>query len=412
MKDKTTKRRGVAAKLIPATCMLLVSATALVSSTYAWFTMSREVEVKNIKMTATVPSDLQISLGEIVSHADGTAVGDGTYNLAASTGVLKVDNGAVVNPADQDDDDPYDWSNTADISAYYDFGKLMPAGSTNGTNVFFTPDAAGLGRDLKDGAASYQAATNLIPSAESTAGTGGGSGNLNTTAHVYTSSEKSDANTHTWTTTGDTKYTPASSWNNTNSDGYYVDIPIWLRTSSTTDKDVYVTGYIKDGSNDAATSDSDSDELYKAVRVAILTTETGEGVTTNKGCIDLVGFASDVTPSYPANTLASGTSLIDSAIANSTQGFDSGIHALKATGSLAATNKNTTYGTVDINTAVSDKKIGTLVAKTTAQYGAEKKFVIRVWLEGDDTNCWNPNAGQDWSISLKFMTDPLTASGG
>ena len=51
--------------MIPAIAMLTVSAMTLASSTYAWFTMSREVEVQNIQMTATVPEDIQISLGKI-----------------------------------------------------------------------------------------------------------------------------------------------------------------------------------------------------------------------------------------------------------------------------------------------------------------------------------------------------------
>ena len=41
--------------------------------------------------------------------------------------------------------------------------------------------------------------------------------------------------------------------------------------------------------------------------------------------------------------------------------------------------------------------------KGTGQgYGAAKKYYIRVWLEGEDFECWNANAGQDFTISLKF----------
>ena len=57
------KSSSIKRKLIPATAMLVASAMALASSTYAWFTMSREVEVQNIQMVATVPEDIQISLG-------------------------------------------------------------------------------------------------------------------------------------------------------------------------------------------------------------------------------------------------------------------------------------------------------------------------------------------------------------
>ena len=42
------------------------------TDSYAWFTMSREVEVTGIKMTASVPEDLQISLGKLALAADPT----------------------------------------------------------------------------------------------------------------------------------------------------------------------------------------------------------------------------------------------------------------------------------------------------------------------------------------------------
>ncbi len=85
--------------------------------------MSREVEVTGIKMTATVPEDLQISAGIITNRLNDTdsfLTGDGA--AAAPT-------------------DPNMWSNTLDISQYYTIGRLIPASSSSGTNIFFTPDA-------------------------------------------------------------------------------------------------------------------------------------------------------------------------------------------------------------------------------------------------------------------------------
>ena len=125
--EKKTKKKSVAKKLIPATSMLLVSATMLASSTYAWFTMSREVEVKNISMTATTPEDIQLSLGAIGSPSEANS-------LAANGGYLS----SAIPAMDTD------WANIADISHYYRFGKLIPASSTDGANVFFTADSAGV----------------------------------------------------------------------------------------------------------------------------------------------------------------------------------------------------------------------------------------------------------------------------
>jgi len=39
---------------------------------------------------------------------------------------------------------------------------------------------------------------------------------------------------------------------------------------------------------------------------------------------------------------------------------------------------------------------------TGTGYGAARKYYVRVWLEGEDPECWNANAGQDFNISLKF----------
>ena len=146
-KDNKTKKSSAMKKLVPATGMLLVSAIMLTTSTYAWFTMSREVEVQNIQMTATVPDDMQISIGKIGSAAD-TASTSEDYSLAKSTGILVNTSGTVADPRNNVANDALDWSNTVDISKYYQFGKLIPASSTNGVNVFFTPDSAGGGRHL------------------------------------------------------------------------------------------------------------------------------------------------------------------------------------------------------------------------------------------------------------------------
>ncbi|MBR4318850.1 MAG: hypothetical protein IKP69_02210, partial [Oscillospiraceae bacterium] len=142
------KNSSIKKRLVPATAMLVASAMALASSTYAWFTMSREVEVKNIQMTATVPEDIQISLGHLYKDADTDATTQADASLFASTGVLhgnkSADNCGVDAPSTD-----WDWSNTADISAYYQIGKLIPASSQTGADIFFTPDADGVGKTVK-----------------------------------------------------------------------------------------------------------------------------------------------------------------------------------------------------------------------------------------------------------------------
>ena len=102
--------------------------------------MSREVELKNIQMTATTPEDTQISLGALGADntAASTSLGAG-YSLAGNTGVLvkasgtNADDCNVLAPQHH-----WDWSNVADIANYYQIGKLIPASSTNGIRSIFS----------------------------------------------------------------------------------------------------------------------------------------------------------------------------------------------------------------------------------------------------------------------------------
>ncbi|SEF79275.1 hypothetical protein SAMN04487934_103170 [Eubacterium ruminantium] len=354
-KDKKKSSKKIAA----AFSMFALSAAMLGTATYAWFTMSREVELTGIQMTATVPSDLQIALGEI---ADGSEAN----SLAKSTSYLVSSNNVVAAPADQVDDDPFDWSNTADISKYYQFGKLIPASSIDGENVYYTADATGVGKTYSSGAVAVQATSSGA-----------------TTAHVNTST--SDG----WSSG---TYVAAASYTDTQDDGFYVDIPVWLRTSNKTATDVYVTGFISDNGNPSSLgSGSDGDDLYKAVRVAIL----DAGGAENGGIVEL----NDGT-SYPTAKIAAADSLIDSGIANANWSLTDK-NALSSDGTMAAGS----YGSVVVNDG--SVAIASLAARTTAQYGAATKIIVRVWLEGEDANCWNANAGQDWKISLQFMTSAL-----
>ena len=73
MKTTNTKKKGhPMKKLVPAAGMLAVSATMLVTSTYAWFTMNKEVEVTGLTMKTKVSSNLLIS----ENNVEGTYVPD------------------------------------------------------------------------------------------------------------------------------------------------------------------------------------------------------------------------------------------------------------------------------------------------------------------------------------------------
>jgi len=405
----TKKNTSSKKKLLPAAGMLALSAAMLSSATFAWFTMSREVEVKNIQMTATVPEDIQISLGKInKSASDATDSID--FSLSKSTGWLTYTDGEATAPRGVTggvaaDYDELDWSNTADITAYYSFGKLIPASSTNGTNVFYTPDADGVGRTVKADAAYYQA---VAGGTANKAGTSAATGitadtSAKATSHIYSTTEKTAADSHTWgarSTENSTGYKTATDYANTYDDGYYVDIPVWLRTSSTETQDIYVTGFVKEGST---TDDDDTDDvLYQAVRVAILK----DDYSADGGCLNLADGAKVQTSGVATyySTVAQQTAdatkhILDSDIYN--QRIDPAGTGINAHASAADACSAITQN--DGTTAVC-----TLAAGTGTEYGTATKLIIRVWLEGEDGDCWNENAGQDWDISLKFMKTALS----
>ncbi|MGN0587681.1 MAG: hypothetical protein ACI4JF_10375 [Oscillospiraceae bacterium] len=94
MRAKTNENNHSALKkLIPAVAMLALSVVTLSTSTYAWFTMNKEVQMTGLNMTAATGEGMEISLASVTGNA--------------STGTLKFlgdsDNGFDGNhPADTD----------------------------------------------------------------------------------------------------------------------------------------------------------------------------------------------------------------------------------------------------------------------------------------------------------------------
>jgi hypothetical protein len=346
------KKNSAMKKLVAAAAMLGVSTTMLSGATYAWFTMSREVEVQNIQMTATVPEDLQISVGVITA---GKSLNDSdSYVVDATTAPT----------------DPNMWSNTLDVSQYYTMGKIIPASSTTGANIFFTPDATAVGKTVKtdgSGAQYIMAANGLVAQT--------GSGTYMTTLHANVASD-------TWLASG---YTPASTFNTTNDDGYYVDVPVWLRTSSDDNIALSVSAYTKKQDDTKANSGA-TVELFKAARVVVLdptgtTSNTGGSLATSK----IIALKAD---SY------TGASVLDYYGREVTDG------AVKSAGYYNVDGSGTIYGPIEKYDA--GNPVVTVPGSSTNEYGEGKLVYVRVWLEGEDRECWNQNAGQNFSINLMF----------
>ena len=87
MKANTKKKGNPAKKLIPAAGSLMVSAVMLATSTYAWFTMNKEVTVQNLAVQAKAEGGLLISETQGYTASD---VWDDSANTTAEGAGAKV----------------------------------------------------------------------------------------------------------------------------------------------------------------------------------------------------------------------------------------------------------------------------------------------------------------------------------
>lgn len=332
MKTNEKKNTSAKKKLIPAVAMLTTSAVMLSTATYAWFTMSREVEVTGIKLTATTPQTIEVSLGRATTQAtiDNTTWATAPKNDAADTDL---------------------WSNKAATSSVYaSFGKLIPASSTDVTNLYYTTKAKENGKSVDI-----------------------------TGANAFTQATENNNAGWTFQTAGASSETESNLTADTKGEGYYLDIPVWFRTTSIDDVKLGVDVTVTDPN---AADDNTKGDLYKATRVAFLTSDK----TTANGVF--LGAETDV---------------------------DNGYYKKKAVRANTGTSENDYYGTVTVAKEVTANTAGqvtnsdsTEVANVTGVgtgktgYSTPAKYYIRVWLEGEDVNCWNVNAGQSFNVDLKF----------
>lgn len=333
MKTNEKKNTSAKKKLIPAVAMLTTSAVMLSTATYAWFTMSREVEVTGIKLTATTPQTIEVSLGRATTQAtiDNTTWATAPKNDAADTDL---------------------WSNKAATSSVYaSFGKLIPASSTDGTNLYYTTKAKENGKSVDI-----------------------------TGANAFTQATENNNAGWTFQTAGASSETESNLTADTKGEGYYLDIPVWFRTTNVEDVKLGVDVTVTDPNAD---DDNTKGDLYKATRVAILNEDRSAA---NGGVF--LGAETDV---------------------------DTGYYKKKAVRANTGTSENDYYGTVTVAKEVTANTAGqvtnsdsTEVANVTGVgtgktgYSTPAKYYIRVWLEGEDEACWNANAGQDFVINLKF----------
>ena len=317
MKTNEKKNTPAKKKLIPAVAMLTTSAVMLSTATYAWFTVSREVEVTGIKLTATTPQTIEISLGQ------ATTSNTLTHGVEAT--------------APNSDDM---WTHTAATgSVYQDFGKLIPVSSVDGFNMFYTEKATENGKKVSD-------VPNPFTKAETAVGWEFKEGGKSAETGAVVNAAENDGS------------------------GYYLDIPVWFRTTSTDAVTLGLEVEIKNSSDDDTKS-----VLYKAARVAILPeTKSAQKVFSETGA------------KYYKDGKAVATA---------------GATLAASYGDVSAATEATVTGGKVTNPDAATQ-VATVTASTGTGYGGAVKYYIRVWLEGEDEACWNADAGQDFVINLKF----------
>jgi hypothetical protein len=346
----------------------------LSSSTYAWFTMSREVEINNIQMTATAPVTVQMSMGMNMYNA---MTSDSAQLTAISSG-----NGVGLVQAPANTDASQDWGNKVAFTDFYTAPTLTPASSTNGASVWVTSDMTGVGQTV---------ATSGTASA-ATAGTLA----LTATRGVTTPTDTADV--------------------------HYVDFPVWFRTSkSDADVTLSVKATTYQGDNDSAKAHAENDgtaALYKSARVSVLkwdatANSNAGGFTDSDGVI--IPYDGD-TPQYvdkyyahtgTGSTASDGKALTAAGSFTSTGAIDS--RAGDAYGNVDAVAQT---GATTPDTIITIPKKGGSAHYTgnsstgstgdNTMYGPAECVIVRVWLEGEDSDCWNQNEGQDFKITLNF----------
>lgn len=262
-RSNENNKNSAAKKIIPAVGMLALSATMLSTSTYAWFTMNKEVQMTGLSMTAAVGEGMEIALAEV----EGTTI---TMNTT---------------PADDKSDS---WGSAVVVGEYYDkIGLLNPASSVDGVNLYDATDATNGGKK----ASNFKTI------------------DLTNTDNIATATART-----TLEPSGTVKADEGSV-------GYCVDIPVHLRTNKKSSSGVKENGEIyckinitpnsksADGQN---ALDTEADTLYKAIRVAFIPKTADTGSDTKIFAVDSKCYGGDKVAVNGTGTKTASTNLINS----------------------------------------------------------------------------------------------------
>ncbi len=310
-------------KLLPAVGMLAISATMLGTSTYAWFTMNKTVEVTGMEVKTKVGDNLLIC----------------TTNLDADYSSLTL-------------------SQTRKA-------LLEPVSSINGAtgSFFYTTDAKANGDAVSDVYIPYDETGTLYNSATAPNG------------YVVNADAKAGKNSYMQafqTAYGNTVDTSADF-----GIAYgYVDYVFYIKaTSSAADQKIVMSQCDLSYKDGALNSGTASDKIGKvdgpdrAWRVAVF----ADNVTAQKPGTGIV-----------STEYIGGTSM---ATAANQKGLIALENAVNQTAGNAVVSTSSAAGTVLNEAAANGVVIGTLGAEAAPNETAYYKVLVRLWLEGEDNTC-------------------------
>lgn len=341
MMKKNAKKNNVAKKLIPAAGMLALSASMLATSTYAWFTMNKTVEVTNMQVKAKAEKGLLIN--EVATYNDthwdeiATSEADTNFTLIPMSTL----DGAT-------------WVH-ANSAAANDSGKAASA-TAKGAKIasdgysFFTLASTANGKNL----AAHQ--LDFL----TTAATAGSQAETN----IYYMEKD---NTEGAITDVD--------------EGAFVKYSYYLKSSSTSDITV-----------DATTNDEDGDMIYvKSIEVGGLDA-TGTDTVTLSHDLDKTLRVGIMVNNGTSNTFYTFAPV---------NGADEAYYIATANDTFAATEDSVQTATSKtLGTITSGKTTCTSVYSTALDIGTlpntvntagGKKIDVYLWFEGEDTNCKTDN---------------------
>lgn len=332
MKANTKKKGNPAKKLIPAAGSLMVSAVMLATSTYAWFTMNKEVKVTGMEVKAHAEEGLLIN--------EVKAYNSETWDAQATAGTNTVE----LRPASTSDLTNWWHANSKQSHEEAGIGEL---GQTvdDGSGNYYTNVSASNTPTISD--------KTLVFDEASTTETDYATGNTKAETHVY--------------------YKDASFGTNSAYDegeGFYVKYIYYLKSSGTedltvTDLQARVKAYKKEGDT------GNTDNLMKSLRVGI------EVPASNANNAARAGFGifapvpgADDTYSVTDNTTASAST---------------SVNAVDAT----TLGTPTAYTTLNITTTGESSTTSSITIPDVNDNGIP--VYVYVWFEGEDNACTSDN---------------------